>query len=544
MSTLTGKIVADFRTSLATELAVGGTTATLQSATDDDGVALPAGNYYFTVDGNNSQKEHFAVTLSGTALTAIKSVSRQGVQASGAVRKHRIGASVVITDFAHIQVINDLINGTTDLNASDPLKYDGVATISDDAHLATKKYVDDTAVAGAPDATTGVKGLVEIATGAELAAGTGTGGTGAAVVPAGSSFKNTSAGAGDANKVPVLDAAGVLDNTFMPTTLNRTADSLQISTDPDSANDAVRKSYLDFRVDRLFYGDGSDGALSISSGTTTLNTANKNVYQYTSVSITGTAALTVGANLQNLVTYIYVQGNLTITSSTNPAVNLDGFGGTGGAGGQSNPASGVNYPGVQPLGYPLLLSTMGGQIGASAGTHGQGGGGGAGWGNAGTAGGNGGGTGGAGGTSPYNQISVVKSDTGLFLQYAAPGAGGAGGHAGNNVPNGAGGNGGNGGGAMVFIVGGNINLTSTLTAKGIAGGNGGTGGSSSGGGGGGGGGGSFIVLYAGSVTANSATFTVTGGTGGTPGTSAGAGGAGGTGFSAVKKIEVIQSLLI
>ena len=56
MATLTGKIVADFRTSLATELAVGGTTATLQSATDDDGVALPAGNYYFTIDGNSSQR--------------------------------------------------------------------------------------------------------------------------------------------------------------------------------------------------------------------------------------------------------------------------------------------------------------------------------------------------------------------------------------------------------------------------------------------------------------------------------------------------------
>lgn len=249
MSTLTGKIVADFRTSLATELAIGGTTATLQSATDDDGVSLPAGNYYFTVDGNNSQKEHFAVTLSGTSLTAIKSVSRQGVQTSGAVRKHRIGASVVITDFAHIQVINDLINGTTNLNAAEPLEYDGTATIASDNQLATKKYVDDTAVAGAPDATTGVKGLVEIATGAELAAGTGTGGTGAKLVPGGDSFKNTSAGAGDTNKVPVLDAAGRLDNSFMPTIYSRTADQTQITTAPDSANDAVRKDYVDTQLD-------------------------------------------------------------------------------------------------------------------------------------------------------------------------------------------------------------------------------------------------------------------------------------------------------
>lgn len=45
-----------------------------------------------------------------------------------------------------------------------------------------KEYVDDTAFAGAPDATTSVKGIVEMATDAEVIAGTGTGGTGAKLV--------------------------------------------------------------------------------------------------------------------------------------------------------------------------------------------------------------------------------------------------------------------------------------------------------------------------------------------------------------------------
>ena len=58
MATLLGKIVADFRTTLATEIAVSGTSATLQSATDSDGVALPAGTYYLTLDKEGSQKEH------------------------------------------------------------------------------------------------------------------------------------------------------------------------------------------------------------------------------------------------------------------------------------------------------------------------------------------------------------------------------------------------------------------------------------------------------------------------------------------------------
>lgn len=48
-----------------------------------------------------------------------------------------------------------------------------------DLHAATKKYVDDTAFAGAPDASTTQKGVVEIATQAEVNAGTQIGGTGA-----------------------------------------------------------------------------------------------------------------------------------------------------------------------------------------------------------------------------------------------------------------------------------------------------------------------------------------------------------------------------
>lgn len=169
MATLTAKIVADFTTVLASELSVGGTTATLSSATDDDGVALPAGRYFFTIDGSNSSKEHISCDLSSTALTNIKTVSRQGVETAGTLRKHRIGASVSITDFAHILQINNLINGTTDLNSADPLKYDGTATITDNAHLATKKYVDDTAIAGAPIATETVQGIAKLSVAATSA---------------------------------------------------------------------------------------------------------------------------------------------------------------------------------------------------------------------------------------------------------------------------------------------------------------------------------------------------------------------------------------
>lgn len=141
MSTLTGVVLADFTTSLATAGVVGGTTATLQSATDDDAVALPSGVYYFTLDGSNSSKEHIQCSLVGTALTNIKSVSRQGVMTTGFARAHRLGATVTLTDFAHLKVINDLINGTTSLNSSAPLGYDGAPASLTGNQLATVTYV-------------------------------------------------------------------------------------------------------------------------------------------------------------------------------------------------------------------------------------------------------------------------------------------------------------------------------------------------------------------------------------------------------------------
>jgi len=164
MASKLGKILSDFTTQLAAKIAVGGTTGTLQSNTDDDGITLPDGQFYFTLDGNNSQKEHIQCQKTGTALTAIYSVSRQGALASGVVREHRVGCSVVITDFLHIKAMNDLLNGTDSFNAAVPLGYDGTASITTANQLATKAYVDGVAIAGAPDASATVKGITKLST--------------------------------------------------------------------------------------------------------------------------------------------------------------------------------------------------------------------------------------------------------------------------------------------------------------------------------------------------------------------------------------------
>lgn len=217
--TLSKNVIADFSTQLAVKMAVGATTGTLASATDSDGVALPTGTYFLTLDKNNSKKEYIKCTLTGTALTSIQSISRQGVLTSGTAREHRVGANVIISDFASLLKMNDVLTGVTNFDSATPLGYDGAPTISTgnqfatktyvddstvgisgnetvagiktfssspivpapttDLQAATKKYADDLAIAGSPDASTTVKGIVEQATNAEIVAGTTAGATGA-----------------------------------------------------------------------------------------------------------------------------------------------------------------------------------------------------------------------------------------------------------------------------------------------------------------------------------------------------------------------------
>lgn len=177
MSTKLGKIVADFTTSLASAIAIGGTTATLQSATDDDGVAMPDGLYYFAIDGGNSLKEFIQCTKTGVNLTAIQSVSRQGVLTAGCVRAHRVGASVALTDFAYILYMQNMLLGSETLDSSSPMKYDNTFSPTlGQYHVPTwdfvKNYVDTGILSGAADASTATKGIGRVTVAPDKSLGT------------------------------------------------------------------------------------------------------------------------------------------------------------------------------------------------------------------------------------------------------------------------------------------------------------------------------------------------------------------------------------
>lgn len=263
-------------------------------------------------------------------------------------------------------------------------------------------------------------------------------------------------------------------------------------------------------------GTGADGALSISSGTTTIDLASAAVVvkNYTSISITGTGALAFSnpASTGTLV-ILKSQGNVTITSSASPAIDGRNLGATAGAGGTAG-SGGGGADGQGTSGTAAAASALG--------TPPTGGTGGTGFNSSGTS----GATGGPGGSANSPTLSTTLSAYSRLVPIVI-GAGGAGGGCGSNSKDG--GAGGRGAGSIIIQCGRALNFTSTVSVAGTAGSNAAGGGNQGPGGGGGGGAGSFFVYYT-TLTANTSTITTTGGAGGTGDTgSGGAGTRGGAG---------------
>ncbi len=259
-----------------------------------------------------------------------------------------------------------------------------------------------------------------------------------------------------------------------------------------------------------FGGDGSDGALSISSGTTNIDASGANfvVKNYTSISITGTATLGLtNPASDGTILILKSQGDVTIEND----IDLTGDGGSGGAGASHGAGSdGTN-------GFSILDDSVT----------------------------NAGGGGDEGLTPGGGPAGTVGAQLGLRAFYPTPDEGrlyrrfmnvacGSGGGGGGSDPDGvdAGGAGGNGGGALIIECGGALDFDAAgiIYVDGEAGSAAASGTSSSGGGGGGGSAGMALLLYN-SLTDNSGTINARGGAGGAGGSStetgAGRGGGGG-----------------
>jgi hypothetical protein len=275
----------------------------------------------------------------------------------------------------------------------------------------------------------------------------------------------------------------------------------------------------------LYFGNGQDGNVTISSGTTTLS----NDMYYNNLTMSGTGKLVTNGY------FVFIAGILDLTNAPVGAIQNNGAnGGAGTALGVGGSAGGAGTSNT-------LGAGVAGGVGGTGNVGAGGNGGNANSGNQGSyigdagSGGDGahlGGGGSRGATAyPTNAVSIRRFTTnflrGASLLTMGSGASGGGGGTGDNTVKGGGGGGGGAGGNMVFISAATINrssstsVASTIQAMGGSGGAGGTPttGQAGGGGGGGGASGGWVYVAYGALTGTAVTglIDVSGGNGGAGG---------------------------
>lgn len=341
-----------------------------------------------------------------------------------------------------------------------------------------------------------------------------------------------------------------------------TADNLQVTSDANSANDAVRKSYLDDTLATFsanFFGDGSDGNVTINApttltrdmfydtltldGSTTLNTGGYKIYAKTGIVRAAASTTKIrnnggnGGNGSNSVTNTGGAGGTAGAAAAGITVptSLAGVAGATGGGTSSSTGSQAGVNGTAGTAQSPSYCSTNGANGAAGG-------------NATASGSANGGTGGTGGASTVTKNpprSLVRAD--VLFEVSAGGtiafpkpmgssaSGGTGAYSRNVTQNiSAGGSGGSGGGGgVVWICAKTITDNGTGTmfeAIGGTGGNGGNPDASGAGayavggsaGGNGGSGGVIIRIY--KLLTGSGTTSVDGGTGGNGSTGIAGGG--------------------
>lgn len=251
--------------------------------------------------------------------------------------------------------------------------------------------------------------------------------------------------------------------------------------------DQLDDGYFNGNFAPLLCGDGSDGAFSSSSGSTSLTQGT--IYQYTSFSLTGTGVITTTKTTGQPIV-VLVQGNLTI--STSGTCDFKGLG-------EDSPTT-TSFKVLGATGADDNLDTL------TAWSNGQ----------AGTSVSDSGDAIGRGGNPPLlSNCKRVYEELGVFNHTLMIVSGTKGGDGVISAAGPTAGTGSSGGGSIVFIVGGTATISGvTFDMRGNAGGDASGGGSNNLAQGGGGGGGGAIGIFCYGTLTDSGTYTVTGGAGG------------------------------
>ena len=541
-------VIALFETSLASGISGTATSFTLTSATDLAGTTLASSTYAFIIDEGTASQELVLADCTGTACTNVArglSVVTGTTTVTALEHSHRRGASVKITDGPQLNIISRIINGIASF--PNKISYTSAPTFTNGLEIIDKTYADNLIIAGGTAGSPTVPGIFLTATQVQAASstpsGTYLGQPYLYVVPA--SMATSSPGT-TGLWVVITNNAGKIAQAFLDWTQsiafsgNNTHSGSETFTGGVSISGAISVATTTTSsrfVGLQFGGDGSDGALSCSSGTTSidLGSAAITTKNYTSISITGTCkvAFTNPASTGSIIIF-RSQGNATITSSNDPAIDLQSLGGVGGAGSGSPGAgtAGNGGGGGSSMVGAGSNGTIGANTAANTPTTGSGFGtwiysttaqtGGAGSASCGN-------TTAAGGASP-----ALPSSTGYYQQYfkafVLPGSGGGGGCPSTDTGATTGGTGGRGAGALYMEVGGSLNKTGIIDARGATS----TASIAASSGCGGGGGGGIIQIIYNYLTANSGSDRVNGGSG-NGGTCTKVGGDGAGGLSSVKQ---------
>lgn len=212
-------------TTASAAAAIGATSMTVAAVQDRLGNTLTMADFGTkgrgVISPGKDKEEQFTFTgISSTTISGISWVTMKSpyTETSGFAKAHAAGEKVILStngpefyDTFLNKANDETITGTVTFTSTAIPIYSSVPTITDDKHLIHKKYADDLAIAGAPDASTTAKGIVEEATDAELQAGTAAGGTSARLFAGGASHTQTAT----ANKVPVGKSSGKLDDGWL-----------------------------------------------------------------------------------------------------------------------------------------------------------------------------------------------------------------------------------------------------------------------------------------------------------------------------------------
>lgn len=217
-------VVSDYQTTLSSSMTSSQATISVSSVTTKDSHVLTMGDigskvFLVIEPGANKEEIVMCTGISGTSWTgctrglAFYGTSTASVAANR--KTHNSGSTVVMSNVHYVYDENvDKDSDETIAGLKTFSTYPRIGTYAAptvDEQFAVKKYVDDVAVSGAPDATETVKGNSELATGAEAAAGTSAGGTAARLVLPASLATSTCSETG--NHIPVTGSDGKVAGT-------------------------------------------------------------------------------------------------------------------------------------------------------------------------------------------------------------------------------------------------------------------------------------------------------------------------------------------